>query len=81
MDISLELIKAYEDGYKNGKKDGYEDGKKDAIRHGKWVDLDDGVWRCTACGDEFYFEVGTPIMNNGNYCPCCGARMDGDYSV
>ena len=45
------------------------------VRHGKWVDLSDSVWQCTACGDEFYFEVGTPIMNNGNYCSCCGAKM------
>lgn len=47
------------------------------IRYGKWIDLGDGVWQCTVCGDEFYFKVGTPIMNNGNYCPCCGAKMEG----
>ena len=47
MDISLDLIKAYEDGYKNGKKDGYKDGKKDAIKHGKWINVSDLATMCS----------------------------------
>lgn len=49
------------------------------VRHGRWecIDDDGGVYRCSACGEEWYLEAGTPKENNMNYCPTCGAKMDG----
>ena len=85
MDISLELIKAYEDGYKVGKKDGYTDGKKGAIQYGEWEECDwieydghgecvhypkEGL-KCSNCGSAFKKE----FLWKNNYCPNCGSEM------
>ena len=47
------------------------------VRHGRWVEQEKytfGVmYDCSICGDR--------ILDNGhswNYCPNCGAKMDGD---
>ena len=51
------------------------------VRHGKWVAPDNEVtdyWRCSVCGEEYYFEFNSPFENNMNYCPNCGAKMDGE---
>jgi DNA-directed RNA polymerase subunit RPC12/RpoP len=47
------------------------------VRHGQWncIDEDGGVYRCSACGEEWYLEAGTPKENNMNYCMKCGAKM------
>lgn len=52
-----------------------------SVKHGEWLDLwieddemtDGGfmVNQCSVCKDEMYY--GRP-----NYCPNCGAKMDGD---
>lgn len=49
------------------------------VRHAEWDCIydDGGVYRCSACGEEWYLEAGTPKENNMNYCPTCGAKMDG----
>lgn len=47
------------------------------VRHGRWIAVElhksfgvlKGV-KCSLCGEE---KVGT----GSNYCPCCGAKMDG----
>lgn len=51
------------------------------VVHGKWVERFIRPWygviasmRCSECGCVF-IECGG---NGGNYCPNCGARMDGD---
>ena len=58
-------------------KNGYEQGKKDAVRHGRWEFKHPNGWACSECG-----EWGLMIDNRGicksNYCPNCGAKMDGD---
>ena len=74
-----------EQAYKNGYEKGYEDGKRDAVKHGRWITdqveafnpltgdtypLD--VLQCSLCGE--YFDV----SEARNYCPNCGARMDGE---
>ena len=41
------------------------------VRHGRWIEKDDGVMHCTECD-----RVGNP--HTDNYCPNCGAKMDGD---
>ena len=48
------------------------------VVHGEWVDPedDDGgtTWYCSKCGIPAKTNWGTPY---GNYCPNCGAKMDG----
>lgn len=52
------------------------------VVHGRWEHLEDGwfdLWKCSACGDEWTFEYDpTDSETKVNYCPNCGARMDGD---
>ena len=51
-------------------------------KHGTWESLDsyvyecDGMWQCSECGEDFYFEFGTPLECRAYYCPNCGAKMD-----
>lgn len=52
------------------------------VVHGRWEEVDD-VWgdvhyRCSACDYEWFLEDGTPAENGMNYCPHCGAKMDGE---
>ena len=52
------------------------------VVHGRWEHLEQGwidLWRCSACGDEWTFEYDpTDSETKVNYCPNCGARMDGE---
>lgn len=47
---------------------------------GRWecVDDDANVYKCTACGEEWYLEAGTPDENNMRFCSCCGTKMKGE---
>ena len=51
------------------------------IKRGKWLTCDDGWgdvhYQCSACGNEWCLNYGTPEENGMNYCPHCGAKMDG----
>lgn len=42
---------------------------------GKWIDIgDEGlVFKCSLCGNKKTIE--------SNYCPNCGAKMEGEYEV
>lgn len=45
------------------------------VRHGYWVKEKRDVlihWHCSACKECFYLD-----MPNAEYCPHCGAKMDG----
>ena len=44
------------------------------VRHGKWKDANE-TFECSICGYSFENEG---YMHFFNFCPCCGARMDGD---
>ena len=51
------------------------------VKHGKW--LSDGIdkWRCSVCGtgNNYAYDwsvIGTKLQDE--YCPKCGARMDGE---
>ena len=56
------------------------------VKHGYWEEVTDyGGWgdthyRCSVCGEEWYLEDGKPKDNNMNFCPRCGARMDGEQN-
>ena len=47
------------------------------VRHGRWIDNDAPGYKwafyCSKCG---YID-GYPFNDRHNYCPNCGARMDG----
>lgn len=48
------------------------------VRHGKWLKYDDTEYfiaKCSLCRNWIDTRHGT------NYCPNCGARMDGDADV
>ena len=63
---------AFENGRQQGDKDGYERGLREAVRHGRWLIDPDGYYPyCSGCREEPKGGVMT------NYCPNCGARMDG----
>ena len=43
------------------------------VVHGEWVLDLRGNWACSVCGNDPYHYN----MENMNYCPNCGAKMDG----
>lgn len=48
-------------------------------KKGRWEDFgDNNSYRCTACGEIWILNDGTPEENNMNYCPNCGADMRGE---
>ena len=51
------------------------------VVHGKWVDKMVRDWHCSVCGKkvprQVYFD-GYCYNDKLNYCPNCGAKMDGD---
>lgn len=52
------------------------------IRHGRWEEIKSGDWanateyRCSECGK--YRLAVNPVNYNWNYCPNCGAKMEGE---
>ena len=49
---------------------------------GKWYEQEtcdcDIVYECSVCGEQWTLDAGTPMENNMNYCPNCGADMRGE---
>lgn len=57
------------------------------VAHGKWEEVEYNDWceevgiKCCVCGDEWVTLDGEkPELHNFNYCPNCGAKMDGGES-
>lgn len=53
------------------------------VQHGEWILnpcnlYNDATWVCSVCENEWVLIDGTPLDNQMNYCPKCGARMDGE---
>lgn len=55
------------------------------VVHGRWDKGTDSCWHiCEECGAEVDISMGTGVWVEGvelhelNYCPNCGARMDGE---
>ena len=42
------------------------------VRHGRWIDTDSEFAQCSLCKYPVY-----AAWNATNYCPNCGAKMDG----
>ena len=54
------------------------------VRHGMWEDSTDewfgtDVYTCSKCRESYVLVEGTPKENLWNYCPNCGAKMDGNW--
>ncbi len=47
------------------------------VRHGRWIEVTPKHSRCSICDTTCLIAV-YPISKGANYCPNCGARMDGD---
>ena len=43
------------------------------VRHGRWMFGGDGIVECSVCNETYDVN-----MLPRNYCPNCGAKMDGD---
>lgn len=51
------------------------------VVHGKWEERDCGLdveCKCSACGYKDFVEKYDRYWFNRNYCPNCGARMEGE---
>lgn len=47
-------------------------------KYGRWEYYDiDNSYYCTACGEIWALDYGTPEENSMNFCPNCGADMRG----
>ena len=52
------------------------------VVHGEWNTIEDDyvglvALQCSKCNEEYWFEEELPTKGY-NYCPNCGAKMDGD---
>ena len=65
----------YADAYNDLAEDFYSIPAADVapVVHGRWIASHDEFCACSKCKYPFY--VG---WNQANYCPNCGAKMDGD---
>lgn len=74
----------------NGRYDGYKcDCIADALallkeqeaKTGHWIEKEDynldTYYDCSVCGESWTMIDGTPWENGMNYCPHCGAKMEG----
>ena len=74
---SLKCFNSYYKGYVQAIEDlaDIPAAKVSPVRHGYWVKEKRDVlihWHCSACKECYYLD--TP---NAEYCPHCGAKMDG----
>lgn len=51
--------------------------KAEPIKHGQWVKLYHDNYKCSECGSWWGSDYNDEIINDFNYCPNCGAKMDG----
>ena len=55
------------------------------VRHGRWIDMQEdeiteGMWHCSVCGSDRYFDILSPLECGCHYCPNCGAKMDAEVN-
>ena len=66
----------YNMGYHNGYRDGFNKAKSE-VKHGEWKIKKHKIFGnsydyvCSVCGCDY-------ALAEYNYCPNCGAKMDGD---
>jgi hypothetical protein len=47
------------------------------VVHARWVDECDGYRNCSECGCEHPIRDARGFLVDDDYCPVCGAKMDG----
>lgn len=47
------------------------------VRHGRWIKTEDGA-ECEICGREAVYQIVDDHWEYENFCPNCGAKMDGE---
>lgn len=65
---------AFENGRRKGDAEGYARGKAEAVKHGHWIRRGNEM-KCSNPKCQFIYYSN---HDDFNYCPNCGARMDGD---
>lgn len=72
-EVDERVAETVEEAINNGKPDWCPLVEIDAepVRHGRWKQRRNGEYYCTNCGREERF------IFQKNFCPRCGARMDG----
>lgn len=50
------------------------------VKRGRWIEVSPKHSRCSVCDTTCLIAV-YPISKGANYCPNCGARMDGDNNA
>lgn len=49
------------------------------VRHGEWISVEsDVIFKCSICDAEISTSWDYDNEDMFKYCPCCGARMDGE---
>ena len=48
------------------------------VKHAHWIDQKHGTYKCSNCGNFLDFRGVNAGRGDANYCPNCGARMDGE---
>ena len=49
------------------------------VRHGEWISVEsDVIFKCSICDAEVSTSWDYEDENMFKYCPCCGAKMDGE---
>lgn len=55
--------------------------KEQETKTGKWIEqtdyMGDTYYDCSVCNESWITIEGTPWVNGMNYCPHCGAKMEG----
>lgn len=55
--------------------------KEQEAKTGKWIEqtdyMGDTYYDCSVCNESWITIEGTPWLNGMNYCPHCGAKMEG----
>lgn len=71
-------------GYDKGFRDGYAQATVDAehVRHGRWI-KQEGHYYCSFCNTQNFYAYlynsdTREYEQQDNYCPHCGAKMDGE---
>jgi hypothetical protein len=69
-----EIVPRLHRRYKNALEEIIEEVNKNTCTY-EQIEEDYNVWHCSKCKCDWCIEEGTPIDNNMNYCPECGARI------
>lgn len=83
--LNSETVTGYGKGFVHGALSVLNSEGIDAkpVIHAKWIKYENHIYdeyyySCSACDNDWVCIEGSPEDNNMNYCPYCGAKMDGE---